>query len=348
MFCVECGKEDKIYKNGVCVNCYVKNNKFTNGPEYIDIYECSSCGLFKYKNLWLDKCLEDVLIRFVKDTFSISSELKKVKIKPDCDKKDKTINCRIYITAYIEDCKIEEEHIVKVRIKKTACENCSKQSGGYYEATLQIRADKRNPSKQELIEIQNFVETLVKNYQIKGNRNLFITDIADEKGGMDFYLSDKGLAYTIAKKILERYGGELKQSSKNVGMKDSKQIYRMTYSVRLPSYRKNDFIFYKDEIYYVISTSTNKVHCMNVSNWNEIIFDSRDIQKATVIGGQELVKNMIVVSQSKNEIQVMDSKSYKTFDLKKPKKVFFDKEKADVLKYEEGLFLLPEKNKIDK
>ena len=71
---------------------------------------------------------------------------------------------------------------------------------------------------------------------------MFITDFAEERGGIDFYLSEKGSAYTIAKKLQERFGGEIKQSSKNVGMKDSRQIFRMTCLIRLPAYRKGDFI----------------------------------------------------------------------------------------------------------
>ena len=88
------------------------------------------------------------------------------------------------------------------------------------------------------------VEGLVESMQDKGNRALFITDSKEEHGGLDFYLSDKGSALTITKKVQGKYGGSIKQSSKNIGMKDSRQVYRMTYLLRLPSFRKGDFISY--------------------------------------------------------------------------------------------------------
>ena len=55
------------------------------------------------------------------------------------------------------------------------------------------------------------------------------------------------------KKILEQFGGEIKQSSSNVGMKDGRQMYRMSYSIRLPYFQRGDFISFDDLFYYISS-----------------------------------------------------------------------------------------------
>jgi nonsense-mediated mRNA decay protein 3 len=342
MFCVECGKEN-VFKNGVCIECYLKHNYFTKGPEIIDLYTCSSCSSFKYKNIWYVESFEKALQRHIKNIFHISKELNDVQIETKCDGKDKTVLCTIIFTGLIDDTEIREQHDIKVRIKKTICDVCSKQYGGYYEATLQIRAERRKLTDTELVTIRNTVETMVRNLRDKGNRGLFITDQAEEHGGIDFYLSEKGSAHSIAKKIQDNFGGEIKQSSTNIGMKDSRQIYRMTYLIRLPAYRILDFISYKDSYYQILSCNKKKVHVMNLSNWSDHVFDEKDLHNVQIIGGSELVREMILISQSDKDVQIMDQQHYKTYDVSKPIHVRFNKKTIQTVKFDNYIFLLPEK-----
>ena len=45
--------------------------------------------------------------------------------------------------------------------------------------------------------------------------------------------------------------------------------------------------------------------------------DVKTISKANILGGQELITDMILVSQTKDEVQIMDSDTYKIQVLKK-------------------------------
>jgi len=343
IYCVECGKE-KIFKNGVCLDCYLKNTKFTQGPEVIDIITCPSCSSYKYKNTWFSESFEKILKRHIKDVFNISKDLKDISIDTSFGKKDKFLLGNISISGFIDGQKVTEEHTLNVRLKKTICDVCSKQFGGYYEAVIQIRADKRNLSDDELKKVSDIVISFVEDMRDKGNRGLFITDFSKEHGGLDFYLSEKGLAYTIVKKIQDLYGGEIKQSSTNVGMKDSRQVYRMTYLIRIPAFKSGDFIYYDNNFYYIKDINKNKVHVLKLKNWERYIFDLKEIQKAKIFGGSELILEMIIVSQSKDEIQIMDSKNYKIFELKKPKIVTFKNKIVNLIKLDDNYFLLPDNN----
>ncbi len=340
MFCVECGKDGEIYKNGVCINCYVKNKTFTRGPTVIDIFTCSSCSSYKYKNTWINETFDEIVKRNVKDNFQISNELKNISITNSCSDKKRIIDCKIIISGFINEYKIEEEHFLKIRIKTVVCDICSKQFGGYYEAILQIRADKKS-FKNELNEIKVLVEYYVEEFRQKGNRGLFITDFSDESSGMDFFLSEKGPAYTIAKKIQEKFGGEIKQSSSNIGMKDSKQIYRMTYLVRLPSYKKGNFIAHNGKYFFIAQINGNKIHVIDMDNWNDIILEEKQLKNIKILGGLELLRDMIMVSQSKDEIQVMDTKDYHTFEIKKPKNIKFSSDMVKIVNLGDKFFLFP-------
>ena len=225
-FCVECGKEAEIYQNGVCLNCYVKTHKFSTGPDIIDIINCPHCGSYKYKNKWTSESFNNILIRHIKHFFKISEKLKNMKILTECEDEKDRLNCRIFINGILKNINISEEHLLTIRIKNEVCDVCSKRYGGYHEAIIQIRSYKRKLSSDFLEEIKLFVINLVKSLQEKGHRDLFISDIGEEHGDLDFYLSNKGLAYTIIKNIQDNYGGNIKKSSKGLSpVQFAKQLF---------------------------------------------------------------------------------------------------------------------------
>jgi len=341
MFCVECGKDGPIFRDGVCKECYLKTHSFSKGPASIDMPVCVTCNSFKYKNSWTSELFGDVVRRMIKNSFDISRELEKVDINTECKEAKEGMACKVYISGFIDDVEIAEEHDLLVRLKKAVCDVCSKQSGGYYEAIVQIRPSKKKLSAEELETLKTTVETLVASFQAKGNRSLFITDSGEEHGGLDFFISDRNTGFIIAKKIQEQYGGEIKQSSKNVGMKDSKQLYRVTYLVRLPAYKKDDF-FHLDDLFYLIkSIHGNTLKIINLANWEESTVDFKLIQKAKIIGDKELIKEMILLDEKDDEVQIMDEKTYEVKIIRKPKSITFKSEKIHVVKIDEQIFLLP-------
>jgi nonsense-mediated mRNA decay protein 3 len=344
MFCVECGKEIDIFRNGVCIDCYIKNKRFTSGPEILDIFICPKCSSYKFKNLWLQESFEEVLHRYIKNKFKIITELENIQITTDCDKKEKTVRCKTTISGQINKHHLSEIHNLTVRIKGVVCDICSKQYGGYFEAIFQIRADKRILTSEEITKIRLDVEQIVTSFQQKGNRGLFITDIGEEHGGIDFYFSEKGSAYSIAKKMQEQLGGEIKTSSTNIGMKDSKQIYRMTYLLRLPAYKTGDFIKYNNTIYYINALSTHKLHVVRLDDWSTNILLSKDVGDITIVGNEKNIQEMIIVSQTETELQIMDPNSYALIDIKKPKKITYAGKVIPVVTFNDVYYIYPKKH----
>ncbi|VVB59889.1 NMD3 family protein [uncultured archaeon] len=341
MFCVECGNDVPIFRNGVCLSCYLKATQFSKGPAILDIVMCPRCSSYKYKNTWLRETFDDVLKRCVKDAFTVNPELKHVEIQTMCKEQERILACMVFISGSLEDQMITERHPLTVRIRHNTCDICSREAGGYYEATIQIRAEQRTFTNTELKTLQNTVETLVEQFQASGKRGLFITDIAKKREGLYFFLSEKGTALSIAKKIQEQFGGDFKQSASSAGMKDSRQIYRMTYLIRIPAYRKGDFFSFDKSFFSIVSLHANKVRALELSTWIEKVIDGKDIQPSRIYGGKELVKEMIVVSQSKNEIQLMDSKTYTTVEIRKPKTLSVETTMMKTVKLDGYLFLVP-------
>lgn len=341
MFCVECGKEGEIFKDGLCVECYLKNHEFTEGPDFLDIPICVHCGSFKYKNSWTGETFENVVKRYVKNFFKISKELQKVDVHTECKEEKERINCQVFISGFLGDVEVEEKHQVYIRLKKTVCDVCSKRFAGYHEAIIQIRAKKRKLKVGEIDSIVTLVENMVENLQSRGNRNVFIADMGEKHGGINFYISDKGAALSIVKKIQTEYGGEITKSSSNIGMRDGKQIYRMTYSLRIPVFKKNDVIEVNNSYFFINSISKNKAHVFNLSTWKDQFLDVNDLKKTDIKGGNELVKEMILVSQKKDEIQLMNQDNYKIITVTKPKPIDFKTDKVKTIRVNNQLFLYP-------
>lgn len=347
MLCVECGKKE-IYKGGSCIECYLKKHKFTEGPEIIDLPVCNHCQSYKYKSTWTSELLNDVLRRIIKKQFKIKPELKGIDVNLDCKDMHHGYECKVYISGYIGETEVTEEHNLTVRLKKTVCETCSRQFGGYHEAIIQVRTEKRKLTDEELKDIIKTVETQVENLRAKGNRTLFITDVGEEHGGLDFFLSEKNSSFVIAKMLLGKFGGTLKQSSSNVGMKDGRQQYRNTYLVRIPAFRKNDFIELKNKYYLIRGVHSNSVKATSLLDWEETTIDLKNMESAKILGGKELIREMIVVSQTKNDIQLMNEKNYEIKTLKKPSQKEFKSEKIKTINIDDQIFLLPKKVIKDK
>lgn len=342
MFCVECGKEGQIFRNGVCLACYLKQTAFSKGPSILDITLCPRCSSYKYKNTWVKEPFEDILKRQIRDSFSISPELKNVQIQSQCNEQERVLLCTVSISGVLEDQIITEKHLLTVRVKHNTCNICSREAGGYYEAILQIRAEQRTFTNQELATLRSAVETMVMQHQESGKRGLFITDIDEKREGLDFFLSEKTTAFSIAKKIQEQYGGDFKQSAASAGMKDSRQVYRMTYLVRIPSYRKGDFFIFDESFFMIVSLHENKVRAMELSSLVEKVIDGKEISPSKIYGGQELIREMIVVSQTKTDIQLMDPKTYTTVEIRKPKQVTITTQMAKTVRLGDSLFLILE------
>ncbi len=344
MYCVDCGKDKPIFREGSCLECYLKNHRFTHGPDVFHIPVCNYCGAYKYKNTWKNESFETVVKRYVKNAFSFSNELNDIQISVDCHDEEDTIFCKVTIYSKIDDEQVSEDHYVEIRLKPNVCDICSKQFGGYHEAILQIRSSEKKMSEEQKKSIETFLDALVYSMQKNGNRKLFVTDKNYEKTGIDYLLSDKQAAAAIIKKAQSEFCGEITVSSSNVGMSDGKQVYRMTYLLRLPSFDKHSILAKDDSLFFVTSLSNNTAHVLDLKTWNTHTFPVKDFEKAMVYDYEDLVQDMIVVSQKDDEIQVMDKNTYKIVVINKPKKITYSSEQIPIVRYEDSFYLLPEIN----
>ena len=338
MFCVECGKEGKLY-HGLCDECYLTKNVFISFPDKIDVEVCNYCGARMKKRTWIFTEDQNLIKEIVMENAVHIEDVTDfdVHIKPEFED-DGNIDISVITHANVLGLKAQEEHEIRIRIKKSICEECSKQQGGYWEVKVQFRGSERGLTEEDLENALEIVDLMVGERE-KKDKGAFITKIEKIHAGLDFFLGSKNLGKAISKKLASEFGGEIKESHKLVGRKDGKDVHRTTYSVRIPSYRAGDFILYQGKLFKVLKVSTEKALLRALDTGEKNFLSHKELKESKIVGGSEIVYDMVVVSQSEKEIQVLDPENLKTIDLLKPKDFNVKGESVKVIKSEVGYFL---------
>ncbi|WP_269849126.1 NMD3-related protein [Methanosarcina horonobensis] len=149
--CPKCGTEcDKLF-DSICRDCFFESFRLIELPLVLHVRICSSCGAYFHRSRWEDAGnLEEVVLKAVENTLFIHSEAGDVELYLE----PKEITPYIYrvkaeVDAVVKDEPVHAEAETEVRVQRTACDMCSRESGGYFEAIIQVRAAGRFPTEEE-------------------------------------------------------------------------------------------------------------------------------------------------------------------------------------------------------
>ncbi len=304
MLCVECGKREAKYE-GLCEVCFLRKVKFTSLPQHMEVVKCPHCGAIKFKGEWKRLSEEDMLRELIMRNLETLHEYDSINFDFEIREYEGDIELHTIFHIKYKELDVKEEHYSIIHIKYESCPRCNRYFGNYFEAILQIRGTREN----ELERVVQYAHERLEHYARK-NENLFITKEEGKHGGWDIYISDKKEAKKVAEELCRKYGAVLKESPSIVGRKDGKDVYRMTYSVRLPEYRVGDVIEIDGEYYSIEHISGHYVKGISLKDGREKTFDSRR-HSINLIKKNGEIENAIVIFPKENEVQILD-KDYKT------------------------------------
>ncbi len=220
MVCPLCGRKSEV---GVfCSDCYMKKNLKVEVPPTIELTRCRSCDSFLVKGKWVKGVSEkDAALRAVRE--SVQSNIRRLDkagvLKVEAEKSQKGYEGIVTVKLAGSEKKLK----TRVRVKNVACPDCSRISGGYYEAVLQLRGDVKRET----------LEDIIARVEKHKDRFSFVANIKKVKGGYDIYLGSKKSAEKIVKQF--RGKAEIKKSFEDVGMdrQRGKKKHRFYYLIRL-------------------------------------------------------------------------------------------------------------------
>ncbi|MDH7508712.1 MAG: NMD3-related protein [Methanomassiliicoccales archaeon] len=341
MFCVKCGREGPTYEN-LCASCFIAKTRFSDIPDHVDLVQCALCGEFLFDRNWKDYAsIEDAAEAIALQSINLRKGAWVEDAAVTISQRDeRNYNLAIDLTIRFENLVKNERLETTVRVKKGLCQRCSRIKGSYYESIIQIRTRGRAFPPKEKESLLSEIEALVETASRK-SRDAFISKVKEEQGGFDVYLSSSSLGKSVSREISRLHGAEFKESAKLVGQKDGKNIKRVTYLVRLPSYRIGDVIRYNGRMYYVEGIGVHGARLVDLETHEPMMFGSGELESAPVVVGREEISETVVLREEKKEIEVLDPTTMKPVVVKKPHSYTVKERKVKVVVHENQVFLIP-------
>jgi|Deesub1362A_J573_1020465.scaffolds.fasta_scaffold01103_4 nonsense-mediated mRNA decay protein 3 len=298
MKCVLCGRESE---ERLCPECYIQRNEIVLVDD-IYLIQCPRCGHFKMVGRWRDINFYEALQKEVKKHTHIHPGF----ILNSLDLEENR-EYRLLFRGNFRGLQVELPLTINLNLNKELCWKCRRESGGYYESIIQLRAENRKLTKDEIEGARRLIEEEI--YSEVENPRAFISKVVERKEGIDYYLGSKEIGKKVSRKIIHEFGGKIKESKKISGRADGRDIYRFTYLVRLPAFKKGDFVRDKDILAIVTNQKIGKGITLNGKSITlhqpVLIAEKKDLRKAFVLNSDSYVAE--ILHPDSNEVIMVEN-----------------------------------------
>ncbi|MDR0901123.1 MAG: hypothetical protein LBM26_05630 [Methanobrevibacter sp.] len=356
MFCPECGNTDLPIIEGVCRDCFLKKFSILKIPKKIEATICSHCNSKFEEGKWEDSHIpeEEVIYRALERAIAIDPLVENEEIELEILQMRGTIaECYIEATGTVFGKTIKEEFETDVRLQKTVCPSCSKINSGYYEAVIQLRADTRELTTNEIAKSDTLVKKTL-NKLSKKDKLAYLVQIAKLKEGNDYYIGSYKSGKKVVEALKEEFGGIIKESPRLISQDKStgKGLYRIWISLRLPEFEKGDFIKIKssnknnsnlNKIAQIIAIDGKRILAIDLDTFKNISISWKDYETLELMKKYNLKEKTTITSKSPNKIQILDPDDYTPVDLdiNENMKDLNIGDEVEVIKIENSLYILP-------
>ena len=339
--CPICGQPSV---EGLCKRCLLESTDLLSCPGAIEVTICQVCGSELLQGKWVpqDSPTEELVTDAASKAIGVHRDLLNPKmtlslhqLSPSRYSVHVTLGGEFAGQAAWEECKIH------VKVRRTTCDRCSRISGNYYEAIVQLRAAERALTESEIDQSLLIADTLAERSRKRGDQLGFIQKIEDTRGGLDIVVGSLKLGRQIGRAVIERFGGRIKESHKLTGRKDGKDLYRTNISVRLPRFVTGDLVEYEGEILEVKGSDGRNTICRGLTNGCRRLISDEDTKTAQVLGNRSNAEKCVVIAKDESVVEILDPESYRTAFIARPK--VFDEEVGGevlVLRTGKGLIML--------
>jgi nonsense-mediated mRNA decay protein 3 len=317
-FCPKCGKPSE--HDGLCNHCRIGNNPWFECDRRVKSIQCPTCGALKQVNTWTDTHRERA---------GLASELAKaaVRFHPDVRKpsmvvkvEDNTLNrstATIDLKGLLYNTPVEGRCSVELIWHKEQCDRCNRISGSYYEGIVQVRADGRLPSTFELQMSAGIAQQVEDSLQAGGERLSFIVDTNETREGLDITVGSQHIGTLISQGIISQLGGRFTTHPKLVGEKNGRQLYRITYSVRLPRFQKQDVVLSHGRYFEVVRVESNHLKVLDLTEGIPRAVREEDVKR--LVGNLRDAESALVAFADASTMGILDPETCQTKELRKLK-----------------------------
>jgi nonsense-mediated mRNA decay protein 3 len=319
MFCPKCGETDEELVEGVCKSCFLEELILAEIPDEIEITICAHCQSRLVSGKWQELELydEEIILNTLNKHIKLNKNAKNVEILVETLlARGSNIETIVHVKADVLGEIVQQDYKINVKIIRTVCPECSKFASGYYEAVIQVRADKRVPDEEEIATIDALIAENIDKIS-KKNKMAYISQRAALKEGIDYYVGSYKVAKRLVSTLKDYFGGIIKESPRLMGRDKSagKDLHRIWISFRIPYFRVNDFIKYENSIGQVIGIDGKRVLFKDLISLNQTSIQWRDYDKIETVAKKEDIKETTVTAITPDSIQVLHPDSYEPIDI---------------------------------
>ncbi|MDD1715808.1 MAG: 60S ribosomal export protein NMD3 [Methanolinea sp.] len=241
--CPLCGNPSP--EGEICGRCRVGKTPWLECQSRVSPIECPSCGARKEAGSWTDhsRPRDDLARELALRGIRLHPQVRNPRFSITLD--EHSVN-RTRATCHVEGVlfgeEVEGDCTVEIAWKKEQCDRCSRISGSYHEGVVQVRASGRKPSPREIATTSRIAQEVEDSLQASGERLSFISDLQETRDGVDITVGSQRIGQEIATAVTRALGGRCSTHPKLVGEKAGRQLYRITYSVRLPRFTRGDIV----------------------------------------------------------------------------------------------------------
>ncbi len=278
-FCPKCGKKTDELFDSLCKECFTKEIRLIDVEKFgIRVCVCENCGgYFKGKGkerTSIEEAVVDSVRKEIRKRYGCECKVEVAELGKEIKADENKASVFLDVKAEMEGVKIEESGEIEVIFKKETCDRCSKIAGGYYEGIVQIRAEDRIPTDEELA----IAEELA--YSLLGEAD-FVSEERMLKEGLDIYVSSMECGRRISRWIVNKLGGSFSESRKLYGRKDGRNIYRVSFSVRLPGFEEGALVEIEDKVLSVEKVIKGKgIECVDMNTGQRVFLKKKETKKA--------------------------------------------------------------------
>jgi nonsense-mediated mRNA decay protein 3 len=234
--------------------------------------------------------------------------------------KDNTLNrstATIALKGLLYNTPVEGTCSIELIWHKEQCDRCNRISGSYYEGIVQVRADARLPSTFELQMSAGIAQQVEDSLQAGGERLSFIADMNETREGLDITVGSQHIGTLISQGIITQLGGRFTTHPKLVGEKNGRQLYRITYSVRLPRFQKQDVVLSHGRYLEVIRVESNHLKVLDLIEGIQRSVREDDVER--LIGNLRNTESALVAYADGRIMGILDPETCQTKEFRKLK-----------------------------
>ncbi len=319
MFCPQCGREDEELYQGLCRLCFIKETPLISCPDELEATICAHCNSTFQGGKWADSDLdpEELMVEILTESVQPADGAEYVDLSfKILNQKGSTWEVLVSAQGRLLGEEVTHECQVNVKIRRTVCPDCSKYASGYYEAVIQLRADKRQLDPEEKLKADSILKNSLKKL-VEKNRMAYLVDRVEIKEGVDYYIGSYKAARSVVNGLRDGLGGIVGESPRLMGRDKSagKDLYRIWISLRLPSFKKGDFIALDHSLGRVVNLDGRGVLVEDLESLKLHAIPWKDYDQLVKVSESGMVKKTTVTSISPHKIQVLHPDTYEPLDL---------------------------------